>query len=46
VLEVAPGPGYLSIEIAKLGNYNVTGLNLTKTFVEIAQSNANKLVKD
>jgi len=42
VLEVAPGPGYLSIEIAKLGNYNITGLDISKTFVEIAQSNANK----
>jgi ubiquinone/menaquinone biosynthesis C-methylase UbiE len=42
VLEVVPGPGYLSIEIAKLGNYNVTGLDISKTFVKIAQSNANK----
>ncbi len=24
VLEIAPGPGYLSIELAKLGNYNVS----------------------
>ena len=40
VLEVAPGPGYLSIELAKLGNYNITGLDISKTFVEIAQNKA------
>jgi len=42
VLEVAPGPGYLSIELAKLGNYNITGLDISKTFVEIAQNKATK----
>ncbi|HTP09773.1 MAG TPA: class I SAM-dependent methyltransferase [Anaerolineae bacterium] len=40
VLEVAPGPGFLSIEIAQLGKYHVTGLDISKTFVEIAQANA------
>ncbi len=40
VLEVAPGPGYLSIELAKLGKYQVTGLDISKSFVEIAQTNA------
>ena len=40
VLEVAPGPGYLSIELAKQGNYNVTGLDISKTFVDIAKTNA------
>ncbi len=40
VLEIAPGPGYLSVEIAKLGNYNVTGLDISKTFVKIAQAKA------
>jgi ubiquinone/menaquinone biosynthesis C-methylase UbiE len=40
VLEVAPGPGYLAIELAKLGNYTITGLEISKTFVEIAQANA------
>jgi ubiquinone/menaquinone biosynthesis C-methylase UbiE len=39
VLEVAPGPGYLSVEIAKLGNYEVAGLDISRTFVEIAQAN-------
>src|SRR5438094_7847529 len=41
VLEVAPGPGYLAIEIARLG-YQVTGLDISRTFVEIATANASK----
>ncbi len=40
VLEVAPGPGFLSIEIAKSGKVHMTGLDISKTFVEIAQANA------
>lgn len=40
VLEVAPGPGYLSIEMAKFGRYSVTGLDISETFVEIARKNA------
>lgn len=40
VLEVAPGPGYFSIELAKLGDYKVTGLDISKSFVEIARKNA------
>lgn len=40
VLEVAPGPGYFAIELAKLGNYLITGLDISKTFVGIAQKNA------
>ena len=47
VLEVAPGPGYLAIELAKLGtkefgNYRVKGLDISRTFVEIAQRNASE----
>ena len=42
VLEIAPGPGYFSIELAKLGNFQITGLDISKTFVEIAQANAAK----
>jgi ubiquinone/menaquinone biosynthesis C-methylase UbiE len=42
VLEVAPGPGYLSIELAKLGKYKITGLDISQTFVEIALGNARK----
>lgn len=40
VLEVAPGPGYFAIELAKLGDYRITGLDISETFVEIAQTNA------
>ena len=40
VLEVAPGPGYLSIELAKLGKCEVTGLDISETFVKIERQNA------
>lgn len=40
VLEVAPGPGYLAIEIARLGHFRVTGLDISRTMVEISQENA------
>jgi ubiquinone/menaquinone biosynthesis C-methylase UbiE len=45
VLEVAPGPGYFAIELAKLGaaipgGYRITGLDISRTFVEIARRNA------
>jgi ubiquinone/menaquinone biosynthesis C-methylase UbiE len=40
ILEVAPGPGYLSIELARRGQYEVTGLDISKSFVEIARKNA------
>jgi ubiquinone/menaquinone biosynthesis C-methylase UbiE len=40
VLEVAPGPGYFAIELAKLGGYPVTGLDISHTFVRIARRNA------
>ena len=40
VLEVAPGPGFLSVEIARLGRFQVTGLDISHTFVEIASKNA------
>jgi len=39
VLEVAPGPGYLSIELAKRG-YTVTGVEISADFVAIEKSNA------
>jgi ubiquinone/menaquinone biosynthesis C-methylase UbiE len=42
VLEVAPGPGYFSIELAKLGSYSIAGLDISETFVEIARANAAK----
>ena len=40
VLEVAPGPGYLAIEMARLGTLEVTGLDISRTFVQIATANA------
>ncbi len=40
VLEVAPGPGYLAIEIARLGRFRVTGLDISRTMIEISQENA------
>ena len=42
VLEVAPGPGYLAIEIAHLGDYRVSGLDISHSFVRIAAENARK----
>jgi ubiquinone/menaquinone biosynthesis C-methylase UbiE len=40
MLEVAPGPGYLAIEMAKSGAYRVTGLDVSRTMVELAHRNA------
>ena len=48
VLEVAPGPGYFAIELAKLGvrtsagGYRIKGLDISRTFVEIATRNASE----
>lgn len=42
VLEVAPGPGFFAVELAKLGDFRVTGLDISRTFVEIAAENARK----
>jgi ubiquinone/menaquinone biosynthesis C-methylase UbiE len=39
VLEIAPGPGFLSIELARRG-LNVQAFDISKTFVEIARRNA------
>jgi ubiquinone/menaquinone biosynthesis C-methylase UbiE len=40
VLEVAFGPGYLAIELARLGRSQVSGLDISHTFVKIASQNA------
>ena len=40
VLEVAPGPGYFAIEMARRGRFHVTGLDISHTFVAIASENA------
>lgn len=39
VLEVAPGPGFLSIELAKRG-LRACAVDISRTFVELAQKNA------
>lgn len=39
VLEVAPGPGFLSIELAKRG-FGVSAVDISKTFVDLARRNA------
>jgi ubiquinone/menaquinone biosynthesis C-methylase UbiE len=40
VLEVAPGPGYQAVEIARTGAARVTGLDISRTMVEIATETA------
>lgn len=42
VLEIAPGPGYLAIALAKLGDFEITGLDLSRTFVRIAAERARR----
>ncbi len=46
VLEVASGPGYLAIELAKLGKYKITGLDISKDLVAIATRNATEAAVD
>src|SRR5690348_872289 len=41
VLEVAPGPGFLSVALAKLG-CEVTGVDISESFVRIATERAQK----
>src|SRR5262245_38351128 len=41
ILEIAPGPGYLSIELAKRG-YDVTAVDISRSFVRIARENAER----
>jgi ubiquinone/menaquinone biosynthesis C-methylase UbiE len=36
ILEVAPGPGYLAIELARSGRFRVSGLDVSRTFVDLA----------
>ena len=40
MLEVAPGPGFVAIEIARDRRFRVTGLDISSTFVELARKNA------
>jgi len=40
VLEIATGPGYFCIELAKVGNFKITGLDLSNDLIKIARTNA------
>lgn len=40
VLEIATGPGYFCTELAKLGNFKITGLDISNDLVKIARTNA------
>jgi ubiquinone/menaquinone biosynthesis C-methylase UbiE len=40
VLEIAPGPGYLAVALARSGDFRVTGLDISRSFVRIASENA------
>jgi ubiquinone/menaquinone biosynthesis C-methylase UbiE len=40
LLEVAPGPGYFAIELATLGDFKITGLDISQTFVQIASEHS------
>jgi len=42
VLEVAPGPGYLAIELVKLTGCRLSGLDISRSFVRIAAENARR----
>jgi ubiquinone/menaquinone biosynthesis C-methylase UbiE len=45
ILEVAPGPGFFAVELAKRG-FRVTGLDISHTMVEIACENGSGLEVD
>lgn len=40
VLEIAPGPGYFSMELARRGPYIVTGIDISHSFVKMAAKRA------
>ncbi|HEV7966670.1 MAG TPA: class I SAM-dependent methyltransferase [Candidatus Acidoferrales bacterium] len=42
VLEIAPGPGYLSVALAKLGPFKITGLDISQSFVRMASEYAKR----
>lgn len=42
VLEVAPGPGYFAVEMARLGRVRVSALDISHTFVQIVGENARR----
>jgi ubiquinone/menaquinone biosynthesis C-methylase UbiE len=42
VLEIAPGPGYLAIELQRLAGCRMIGIDISHSFVRIATENAEK----
>ena len=42
VLEVATGPGYLAVELAKFGRYRISGIDISRSFVRMAAEYARK----
>jgi ubiquinone/menaquinone biosynthesis C-methylase UbiE len=42
VLEIAPGPGYLAVELVRLTGCRLVGVDISHTFVRIAGENARK----
>lgn len=40
VLDLAPGPGYVAIEVARQRRHEVVGLDISQTFVQIAREKA------
>jgi ubiquinone/menaquinone biosynthesis C-methylase UbiE len=42
VLEVAPGPGYMAIELARDTRFKVCGLDISASFIRIARENAER----
>jgi ubiquinone/menaquinone biosynthesis C-methylase UbiE len=43
VLEVAPGPGYLAVELARVGPHQITGLDISRSFVRMATDYAQQV---
>jgi len=46
VLDLAPGPGYFAIELAKLGPYRLVGLDISRSFVRMAREQAREQAVD
>ena len=42
VLDIATGPGYFCIELAKMGHFRVTGIDISEDLVEIGRANARR----
>src|SRR5262249_15027780 len=40
VLDCAPGPGFFTIELARVGKFNITRLDISHTFCQIAAENS------